>query len=138
MTNEAVYNDGSNDYDIYKWEGPMDFELERVYASVNQDGTVGGQAYLVDQAIKELTVTCWILRTDGVGPVDNIVRWKAVENSTGTITFFGNGGSPTFNSTMANVRLLQVRRKNPFGIGTPAGTNTYEIVEMRWMKEGLN
>jgi len=115
---------------FHKWLGDLRPDLQTVYNLADQDGTVGGKAYKVDDKPREITVVIWGIPDTARG-ANNGTHAKLVanKNKRGTLVFYDNFTTPT-------VRLMNVRYIRPIGIGTSIGVPQFEEVETVWLMEG--
>ena len=127
MTDMVTYTpNGGAGIAIFKWEGPLRPDTEPMYNHVNQDGTVGGDFYKVDDSPREIEVTLWMVN----GGYESL---KAQENTQGKLVFWDSTQIVAASNT--GVRLLEVIYGDPLGRGTSAGTPLYETMLTRWAIE---
>jgi len=115
---------------FHRWVGDLRPDLESMYNLADQDGTVGGRAYKVDDKPREISVIVWGVPDTTKGQGDGThAKLLSNKNKRGTLLFYDNFEAPT-------VRLLKVRYIRPIGIGTSVGVPQFEEVETVWLIEG--
>jgi len=127
MTDMVTYTpSGSAAIPIYKWDGELRPTTTPVYNHVDQDGTIGGDFYKVDDAPREIEVVIWMVN----GGYETL---KAKENTQGKLVFWDS--TQIVSGSNTGVRLLEVIYKKPMGRGTSAGSPMYEEMTTRWAIE---
>lgn len=115
---------------FHKWVGDLRPDLQTIYNLADQDGTVGGKAYKIDDKPREIIVTVWGTPDTTKGAGDGThAKLVANKNKRGTLVFYDGFASPT-------TRLKNVRYIRPIGIGTSIGVPQFEEVETVWLIEG--
>lgn len=121
---------------FHKWDGPLRPDLQSIFGTSDQDGTIGSQDYQIDDKPRAIQATVWGTpdsdRTAASGTTARDgTHSKLIDakNRVGVLVFYDG-------YRISKVRLEDVIYQRPIGIGTGEFSPVYEEVLTFWVVEG--